>query len=108
MISFDYAIKYLIRDKGDYSIVEGFISALLKTKGYKNVKIVALLESESNKEDPKEKKEAKKKHKSDNGKVVGKRNRNGNQTEKGKGKRRGRITGKHNYYITNQATENET
>ena len=55
LVSFDYAIKYLLKDKGDYSIVEGFISALLKTKGYKNVKIIALLESESNKEDSKSK-----------------------------------------------------
>ncbi len=55
LVSFDYAIKYLLKDKGDYSIVEGFISALLKTKGYKDVKIIALLETESNKEDPKNK-----------------------------------------------------
>ena len=55
LVSFDYGIKYLLRDKGDYGIVEGFISALLKTKGYKDVKIVALLESESNKEDSKSK-----------------------------------------------------
>ena len=55
LVSFDYGIKYLLRDKGDYSIVEGFISALLKTKGYKDVKIVALLETESNKEDSKSK-----------------------------------------------------
>jgi predicted transposase/invertase (TIGR01784 family) len=55
LVSFDYAIKYLLKDKGDYGIVEGFISALLKTKGYKGVKIVALLESESNKEDSKSK-----------------------------------------------------
>lgn len=55
LVSFDYAIKYLLRDKGDFSIVEGFISAILKTKGYKDVKIVALLESESNKEDSKSK-----------------------------------------------------
>jgi hypothetical protein len=48
LISFDYAIKYLLRDKHDYSIVEGFISALLKSIGYQEVKIVALLESESN------------------------------------------------------------
>ena len=47
LVSFDYGIKYLLRDKGDYAVVEGFISALLKTKGYKDVKIVALLESES-------------------------------------------------------------
>ncbi len=44
-----------MKDKGGYSIVEGFISALLKTKGYKDVKIIALLESESNKEDSKRK-----------------------------------------------------
>ena len=55
LVSFDYAIKYLLKDKGDYSIVEGFISALLKTKGYKDVKIVALLEAETNKEDSKSK-----------------------------------------------------
>ena len=55
LVSFDYAIKYLLKDKGDYSIVEGFISALLKTKGYKSVKIIALLESENNKEDSKSK-----------------------------------------------------
>ena len=55
LISFDYAIKYLLKDKGDYSIVEGFISALLKTRGYKDVKIIALLEPESNKEDSKNK-----------------------------------------------------
>ena len=55
LVSFDYAIKYLLRDKGDYSIVEGFISALLQTRGYKPVKIMALLESESNKEDSKSK-----------------------------------------------------
>lgn len=55
LISFDYAIKYLLKDKGDYSIVEGFISALLKSIGYKEVKILALLDTESNKEDPKNK-----------------------------------------------------
>jgi hypothetical protein len=55
LVSFDYAIKYLLKDKGDYGIVEGFISALLKTKGYKDIKIVALLETESNKEDSKSK-----------------------------------------------------
>ena len=45
----------MVRDKGDYSIVEGFISALLKTKGYQSVKIIALLESETNREDSKDK-----------------------------------------------------
>ena len=55
LISFDYAIKYLLKDKGDYTVVEGFISALLKTVGCTDVKIVALLEAESNKEDSKSK-----------------------------------------------------
>lgn len=50
LISFDYAIKYLLKDKGNYDIVEGFISALLKSQGYKDVKIVTLLDTESNKE----------------------------------------------------------
>ncbi len=44
LISFDYAIKYLLRDKGDYEIVEGFISAILQDAGYNSVKIKALLE----------------------------------------------------------------
>ncbi len=51
LISFYYAIKYLLKDKGDYEIVEGFISAILKDAGYSPVKITALLESCSNKED---------------------------------------------------------
>jgi predicted transposase/invertase (TIGR01784 family) len=55
LVSFDYGIKYLLRDKGDYGVVEGFISALLKTRGYKDIKIISLLESESNKEDSKNK-----------------------------------------------------
>ena len=50
LISFDYAIKYILLDKSDYSIIEGFLSALLETVGYKPVKVKALLESESNKD----------------------------------------------------------
>lgn len=50
LISLDYAIKYLLKDKGDYEIVEGFISAILCDAGYGSVKIKALLESESNRE----------------------------------------------------------
>jgi hypothetical protein len=30
LVSFDYAIKYLLKDKCDYAIVEGFISAIHK------------------------------------------------------------------------------
>ncbi|WP_233418993.1 Rpn family recombination-promoting nuclease/putative transposase [Rickettsia tamurae] len=40
----------MLKDKGDYEIVEGFISAILKDAGYSAVKIKALLESSSNKE----------------------------------------------------------
>ena len=50
LISFDYAIKYLLKNKGDYDIIEGFISALFAAEGYPPVRINALLESESNKE----------------------------------------------------------
>ena len=45
LISFDYAIKYLLKNKGDYDIVEGFISALLNIEGYPSVKIKALFVS---------------------------------------------------------------
>ena len=51
LISFDYAIKYILRDKSDFSIIESFLSALLATAGYKPVKVKALLESESNKDE---------------------------------------------------------
>lgn len=51
LVSFDYAIKYLLKDKGDYEIIEEFISALLKSQGYGEVKIIALLDTESNKEE---------------------------------------------------------
>jgi predicted transposase/invertase (TIGR01784 family) len=55
LISFDYAIKYLLKDKRDFDIIEGFISALLNTVGYSDVKIAALLDTESNKESSKAK-----------------------------------------------------
>ena len=51
LISFDYAIKYLLKDKSGYEIVEGFISALLVSNGYSRVKIKSILESESNREE---------------------------------------------------------
>lgn len=50
LISFDYAIKYLLKNKGDYDIIEGFISALFASQGYPPIKINALLDTESNKE----------------------------------------------------------
>ena len=45
-IRFDWAAKYMLRDKADFEIFEGFLTVLFKEK----VKIVELLESESNKE----------------------------------------------------------
>ena len=51
LISFDYAIKYLLKSKGDYDIIEAFISAILAERGYSPVKIKALIESESIREE---------------------------------------------------------
>jgi len=43
-IRFDWAAKHILRDKADFSVFEGFLTVLLKER----VKIVELLESESN------------------------------------------------------------
>ncbi|MCC8120107.1 MAG: Rpn family recombination-promoting nuclease/putative transposase [Bacteroidales bacterium] len=45
-IRFDWAMKRLLRDKANFEILEGLISALLNTK----MKIIEVLESESNRE----------------------------------------------------------
>ena len=45
LISCDYAIKHLLRDKGSYDIIEGFISTTLIEQGYKPAKILALLDT---------------------------------------------------------------
>jgi len=45
LVSFDWAIKYLLRNKADYVILEGFLTTLLG----KGIKIKSLAESESNK-----------------------------------------------------------
>lgn len=47
LVSFDWAIKRLLRQKANFDILEGFLSELLKQE----VKIQSLLESESNKAD---------------------------------------------------------
>jgi hypothetical protein len=47
LISFDYALKRLLRHKANFEILEGFLSELL----YRQIKIKNLLESESNQED---------------------------------------------------------
>jgi len=48
LVSFDYAVKFLLRDKSDFVILSGFLSELLGRK----VEVKAILESESNKSDP--------------------------------------------------------
>jgi len=45
LVSFDWAIKYLLRNKVDYVILEGFLTTLLGKK----INIQSLVESESNK-----------------------------------------------------------
>ncbi len=44
LISFDWAIKKLLRSKANFGILEGFLSELLKF----DIKILEILESESN------------------------------------------------------------
>lgn len=51
LISFDWAMKKLLRSKANFEILEGFLSELLR----ENIRILELLESESNKEDSKDK-----------------------------------------------------
>jgi predicted transposase/invertase (TIGR01784 family) len=51
LVSFDYAVKFLLRDKSDFVILSGFLSELLCRK----VEVTAILESESNKSDPESK-----------------------------------------------------
>jgi hypothetical protein len=48
LVRFDWAMKKLLRNKANFSILEGFLTELLKFE----VKIQSILESESNKEDP--------------------------------------------------------
>src|SRR4030065_916640 len=47
LIRFDWAMKRLLRSKANFGILEGFLRELLK----QDIKILSLLESESNKED---------------------------------------------------------
>jgi len=51
LISFDWAMKKLLRSKANFEILEGFLSELLKT----DIRIIEILESESNKEDKRDK-----------------------------------------------------
>ncbi len=51
LIRFDWAIKKLLRNKANFDILEGFLSAIL----HENVTVVSILESESNQEHDKDK-----------------------------------------------------
>ena len=51
LVRFDWAVKYLLRDKSNFDILEGFLSAVLG----EDVEVEELLESESNQEDEEDK-----------------------------------------------------
>ncbi|MEA1933290.1 MAG: Rpn family recombination-promoting nuclease/putative transposase, partial [Thermodesulfobacteriota bacterium] len=51
LVSFDWAMKKLLRSKANFEILEGFLSELLKD----NIHILEILESESNKEELRDK-----------------------------------------------------
>jgi len=46
LVSFDWAIKRILRSKANFAILEGFLSELL----FEEIKILEVLESESNQE----------------------------------------------------------
>ncbi|MEZ4731785.1 MAG: PD-(D/E)XK nuclease family transposase [Caldilineaceae bacterium] len=46
LVSFDWAMKHILRDKANFDVLEGFLSALLEEE----IRVVALLESEANQE----------------------------------------------------------
>ncbi|MDR2693924.1 MAG: PD-(D/E)XK nuclease family transposase [Chitinispirillales bacterium] len=47
LVSFDFAVKYLLRGKSDYVVLSGFLSELMGKK----IEVTGILESESNKAD---------------------------------------------------------
>ncbi|MEM7175090.1 MAG: PD-(D/E)XK nuclease family transposase, partial [Chlamydiota bacterium] len=49
LISFDYAIKFLLKNKADFYVVEDFISSLLELVGYPKVKILTVKDPENQK-----------------------------------------------------------
>ncbi|MCI5220550.1 MAG: hypothetical protein D3914_15495, partial [Candidatus Electrothrix sp. LOE2] len=51
LISFDWAMKKLLRSKANFEILEGFLSELLR----EDIRIQEVLESESNKENSRDK-----------------------------------------------------
>jgi len=51
LVSFDWAIKNILRDKVNHDVPEGFLSTLLE----RDIRILSLLESESNQDDASDK-----------------------------------------------------
>ena len=51
LVSFDWAVKRLLRSKANFEVLEGFLSELL----FDEIKILEVLESESNKDDEEDK-----------------------------------------------------
>jgi predicted transposase/invertase (TIGR01784 family) len=51
LVSFDWAVKRVLRDKANFEVLEGFLSELLK----REIRITNVLESESNKSDANDK-----------------------------------------------------
>ena len=51
LVRFDWFVKFMLRDKSNFEILEGFLSELLK----EDIKILEILDSESNKESKKDK-----------------------------------------------------
>ncbi|MDR1896262.1 MAG: hypothetical protein LBR10_05680, partial [Prevotellaceae bacterium] len=51
LVSFDWALKRLLRNKANFEVVEGFLSELLG----RQIKVNSILEGTSNKEDPSDK-----------------------------------------------------
>ncbi len=52
VVRFDWALKHLLRDKSNFDILEGFLSALLEDD---DIKVLQILESEANQEDESDK-----------------------------------------------------
>lgn len=48
LIRFDWAIKHILRDKANFDVLEGFLSALLEDN---EIKVLKILESESNQQE---------------------------------------------------------
>ena len=51
LVRFDWAMKYILRNKANFDVLEAFLSNLLKQE----IKVLEILESESNQEDEKAK-----------------------------------------------------